>query len=122
MDGEDITGVRFSSIYNNLLIDCSEDALMGIYNLESTEEDDFTILNIEDSCLATGFLGFHTYCITMNKYIQYQPNVDNNDIAPEQSAKLELSMLKLSNPHADYIVSAFLRQDMQENLLIGSHQ
>jgi WD40 repeat protein len=39
--GNDVTCVRLSPVYPNLLLSCGEDGLMNLCNVESTEEDDY---------------------------------------------------------------------------------
>jgi len=49
MDGFDIVDIRLSPVYTNLVITCSEDELMGFFNVENDDEDDFTVFNVEES-------------------------------------------------------------------------
>lgn len=43
--GNDVTSVRLSELYPNLLLSCGEDGLLNLCNIESSEEDDYISTN-----------------------------------------------------------------------------
>lgn len=119
-DDNDITSVRLSKDQENLLISCSEDSLMAICNVDSNDEDDYTLLNVEEPALKVGFCGLEVYCITINRLVSYDTHLGNIEMPPEVMHKHKLSEYQISNPPVGYFISA---HNTTENVILaGSHE
>ena len=120
MDDNDITSVRLSSISPNLLLSCSEDSLMSICNIDSINEDDYTLINVEEPALKVGFCDNNIYCVTINKLVSYDPHFFDSDVPLELLSKHRLSEYQSFNPEIAYFVSA--HQSDEVVVLAGSHE
>jgi len=120
-DHEDVTCVRFNPDYSHILVSCAEDNLMSICNVESQEEDPYILMSVEEPGLKVGFVGPNIYCVTISRYWEYQPNLDDDLAPPLLVKKLSAFELQETNPEANYFISS-LSLGVQEQLLVGSHQ
>ena len=103
----DITNVRFSPLYPNVLASCSEDALLGIYNVESTD-DDFCVISLEESGQQIGWDGLNVYAVTISTHQLWQPNLDDNEAASNLLRKKTLSEIQVNTEDFHYFLSSSL--------------
>ena len=119
-DDNDITSVRLSSQLSNLLVSCSEDSLMAVCNVDSIDEDDYTLINVDEPALKIGFCAGNVYCVTINKLVCYDPHFTNIDIPPELINRHRLVEYQNFNPNIGYFIAA--HQDGENVILGGSHE
>lgn len=124
-DENDITCVRLSKSNPSLLLSCSEDSLMALCDVESTEEDDYTLVNVEEPALKSGFYGDSVYCVTISKLVCYDVHWKNEDQPPELLFNHKLFEYQSFNPSVGYFIAAHkLSEDRfgESALLGGSHE
>ncbi|CAG9315604.1 WDR89 [Blepharisma stoltei] len=120
-DKSDVSSIKLSPYYSNIMVTCSDDSLMSIINIEAEEDDDYTLLNLEEPGLKVGFVDNNVYCVTMSRYVEYNPHADNNEIPPEVVQKLPISDFQMDNPNPNFFIGpAGFGPD--KSILIGSHE
>lgn len=120
-DKSDVTSIKLSPYYSNIMATCSDDSLMSIINLETLEEDDYTLLNLEEPGLKVGFQESNVFCITMSKYLEYDPHADNNELPPEIKHKFSIADFQAENPAANFFIGP-AGAGIEKEILIGSHE
>ena len=113
--GSDITNVRFSPLYPNVLASCSEDALLAIYNVEVTAEDDFSVISLEDAGLQLGWDGLNVFSVSLSSYQLWQPNLDNNEAPSTLLQKLTIAEVQVQVEDFNY----FLPMAISRGIMLG---
>ncbi|OMJ90382.1 hypothetical protein SteCoe_7298 [Stentor coeruleus] len=119
-DDNDITCVRMSPRQGNVMLSCSEDSLMALCNVDSIEEDDYTLLNVDEPALKVGFCENDIFCVTINRLVSYNPYFDDPDRPPEVLFRHRLFELQTQNPELGYFISEHIGSERV--LLGGSHE
>ena len=117
-DGFDITSVR---IRNSCIASCCEDSILSVYKADSTEEDDYTLLNIGEPGLKVGFNEENVWCCTINKYIEYSVHIENEEIPPQEVQQLSLADLQGFGTNSNYLIKAY-GTGGQSMVASGSHE
>jgi WD40 repeat protein len=107
----DITNVRFSPLYPNVLASCSEDALLAIYNVETAEED-FCVISLEEAGQQLGWDGLNVYAVTISTHQLWQPNLDDNEAPSTLLLKKTLSTLQVATEDFQYFLPCMLSQNV----------
>lgn len=113
-DDHDVLSVRLK---DTLLTTACEDSLVGICDIESTVEDDYVLLNIQEPVLKSGFSGENVWCLTVNKYCEYDVCLSDENTPPSLLRKLTLPEIQGMNTSTDY----FIGNLSSELLATGSH-
>ena len=93
---------------------------MAICDVDTVEEDDYTLINVEESALRVGFCEHEVYCVTINRLVCYDPHFDNEEIPPEVLHRHKLAEYQLRNPEIGYFIAA--HRSSESVVLGGSHE
>jgi len=110
----DITNVRFSPLYPNILASCSEDALLVIYNVETAEED-FCVISLEEAGQQLGWDGLNVYAVTISTHQLWQPNLDDNEAPSTLVLKKALPAIQVNTSDFQY----FLPCQLSPSVFLG---
>lgn len=119
-DDCDVTSVRLSKTDPSILVSCCEDSMMGICDINSMEEDDYTLINVEEPALKVGFCDRKVFCVTINKLVSYDPHLENPETPLELIGRHKLFDYQAANPNLGYFIGAHMGDTMV--LLGGSHE
>lgn len=118
-DENDILCVRIHKINTNWVLSCCEDSLMAFCDVNSIEDDNYNLINVEESALKVGFINDNVFCVTLNSIVAYDIKHNDPDAPLESLHKYKLNDFQSRNPEIDYFIDEFYGSD--HTILAGTH-
>jgi WD40 repeat protein len=106
-DDNDVTSVKIHPDFPNFILSGSEDSNFALCDINNVDDDDFTLLNIDEPVLKVGFTGTEAFAIGMNRLLSYDLNFLVPDSPVQLKRKFELSDLMSTNPEISFFVEEF---------------